>query len=105
MSKRHAIALACKTYGKIYVGQTKQPLMDRLMEHFRNIRQNTDIHIVGRHYNDHERHGLTDVTIYVLEFIHAQLESRVASDLRDSVERKWICILRFQTPMGLNLFD
>ena len=79
--------------------------MDRLMEHFRNIRQNTDIHIVGRHYNDHEHHGLTDVTIYVLEFIHAQLESRVASDLRDSVERKWICILRFQTPMGLNMFD
>ena len=40
-------AIECRTCGKIYVGQTKRRLMDRLMEHFRNIRQNNAAHIVG----------------------------------------------------------
>ena len=86
-------ALECDTCGKVYVGQTKRRLMDRLMEHFRNIRQNTDIHIVGRHYNNH------------LEFIHAHPDGDASSIIRDLVESKWICRLRSQTPNGLNLFD
>ena len=56
-------AIVCLRCGKIYVGQTKRRLMDRLMEHFRNIRQNNDIHIVGRHYKSRDHEGLNDLSV------------------------------------------
>ena len=75
------------------------------MEHFRNIRQKCQTHIVGRHYNSQRHGGLRDVRIYILDFIPAHPESVSAAQMRDSVEKKWIFRLRSQVPIGLNLFD
>ena len=98
-------ALNCLRCGKIYVGQTKRRLMDRLMEHFRNIRQQCQTHIVGRHYNSNTHQGVEDVEVFVLEFISAHPESANATHLRDTMERKWIYRLRSLVPTGLNLFE
>ena len=98
-------AIECLRCGKMYIGQTKRRLMDRLMEHFRNIRQNNDIHIVGRHYNSRNHEGLNDLKVYVLDFIHAHPDSDTAAEVRNVREKLWIYRLRSQTPIGLNLFD
>ena len=97
--------LKCLICDKIYVGQTKRRIMDRLMEHFRNIRQNCPTHIVGRHYNLQGHNGLQDVRVLILDFIPVHPESTAAAQIRDSAERKWIFCLRSQVPIGLNLFD
>ena len=98
-------ALRCSACGKIYVGQTKRRIMDRLMEHLRNIRQRCDTHIVGRHYNSQGHDGTMNVIVHILEFIPSHPDSATAATLRDQAERKWIFRLRSLVPMGLNLFD
>ena len=98
-------AIKCLRCGKIYVGQTKRRLMDRLMEHFRNIRQQCRTHIVGRHYTSNTHEGVDDVEVFVLEFISAHPDSAKATHLRDTMERKWIFRLRSLVPTGLNLFE
>ena len=97
--------IECVSCGKHYVGQTKRRLMDRLMEHFRNIRQDRGTHIVGRHFNTPGHNGLNDLNIFVLDFIRAHPESPQAAKMRDDIEKKWIYRLRSQVPLGLNLFD
>ena len=52
--------------------------MDRLMEHFLNIRQNCNTHIVGRHYNSRDHNGLDDVMVHILDFIQAHPDSKIA---------------------------
>ena len=79
--------------------------MDRLMEHFRSIRQRCDTLIVSRHFNSAGHNGVEDVEIYILEFIHTHPSSQNAARTRDSSEKKWIYRLRSLTPIGLNLFD
>ena len=98
-------ALVCQTCGKTYVGQTKRRIMDRLMEHFRSIRQNNNTLMVSRHYNSTGHNGIDDVRIYILEFINAHPDSALAARTRDTTEKKWIYRLRSLTPLGLNLFD
>ena len=98
-------ALHCQHCGKIYVGQTKRRLMDRLMEHFRNIRNRCPTHIIGRHYNSDTHSGLQDLRVYVLEFIRAHPDSKAAAAIRDTAERRWIYRLRSLAPLGLNLLD
>ena len=98
-------ALVCQTCGKIYVGQTKRRIMDRLMEHFRSIRQNNNTLMVSRHYNSTGHNGIEDMRVYILEFINAHPDSAIAARTRDTTEKRWIYRLRSLTPMGLNLFD
>ena len=66
--------IECVACGKHCVGQTKRRLMDRLMEHYRNIRQHRGIHIVGRHFNTPGHNCLNDLKIFVLVFIYSILE-------------------------------
>ena len=98
-------AIRCLACDKIYIGQTKRRIMDRLMEHFRNIRQGCNTHIVGRHYNLPGHTGLNNVSVSILEFISAHPESARASAIRDGAEKKWIYRLRSLVPIGLNVFD
>ena len=77
----------CLKCGKIYVGQRKRRLMDRRIEHFRNIRQNNDTHILGRHFNSHNHNGLNNISVYILDFIHAHPDSLTVSEYRDIKEK------------------
>ena len=98
-------ALECRQCGKVYVGQTKRRLMDRIMEHLRNIRQRCQTHIVSRHYTRPDHDGIQNMVIHILEFIPAHPDSRAAADLRNRSERKWIFRLHSQVPNGLNISD
>ena len=97
--------LHCNACGKEYVGQTKRRLVERLSEHFPNIRQNRDAHIVGRHYNLPGHSGIQNMSVYILEFVSAPPDSDIARELRERAEKKWIFRLRSMLPHGLNLMD
>ena len=98
-------ALECRKCGKIYVGQTKRRLMDRIMEHLRNIRQRCQTHIVSRHYTRSDHDGIENMIIHILDFIPAHPDSKSATELRNRCERKWIFRLRSIVPNGLNISD
>ena len=95
--------LCCNTCGKHYVGQTKRPLVERLREHLRNINQNTDIHIVGRHFNEPGHDGSKSITVQVLNFAKEHTDSKSSLDLRLELESMWINRLRSHIPTGINL--
>ncbi len=94
--------ITCKQCSKQYVGQTMLPLCKRFSTHFNLIENNSDTHSVSRHYNLPDHHGLKDVEIHIVDFIHAKPRSTRASTLRDTIETNWIHRLRTQAPLGLN---
>ena len=98
-------AIVCRKCGKTYIGQTKRRFMDRMMEHFRNVRQNCQTHIVSRHYTRPDHEGISDMILYILEFIPAHPNSATAATMRIRAEKKWIFRLRTQVPAGLNIHD
>ena len=95
--------LCCQACGKHYVGQTKRPLVERLREHVRNINQNTDIHIVGRHFNEPGHNGIMSLSVKVLNFAKGHPDSKTSLTMRLELESKWIKRLRCFVPRGLNL--
>ena len=97
--------LCCTKCGKHYVGQTKRPLVERLREHVRNINQNTDIHIVGRHYNESDHNGVKSLEVQVLNFCKGHPDSKTSLKMRLELESKWIKRLRSDVPTGLNLMN
>ena len=88
-----------------YVGQTKRRLMDRFQGHFYNVTKKSNDHIIGRHFNEADHHGIEDMEIHVLDFIHQPPETQAASYLRDRIENNWIHRLKTQAPWGLNMMD
>ena len=95
--------LCCNACGKHYVGQTKRPLVERLREHLRNINQQTDIHIVGRHFNEPDHDGSKSLTVQVLNFAKGHPDSKSSLEMRLELESMWINRLRSHVPRGLNL--
>ena len=95
--------LCCTQCGKHYVGQTKRPLVERLREHIRNITQHTDIHIVGRHFNESDHNGLVSLQAYVLNFARGHPDAKTSLNIRLELESMWIERLRSYVPTGLNL--
>ena len=95
--------LICKQCGKQYVGQTKRPLVERLREHMRNINQNTDIHIVGRHFNEPDHNGTKSLSVQVVNFAKGHPDSKASLTMRLELESMWIKRLRTHVPTGLNL--
>ena len=97
--------IRCQACGNDYVGQTKRRLVERMREHYRNVRQNCTTHIIGRHYNSAGHVGIPDMRVFILEFIRAHPDSQSAKQLRDIWERRWIYRLRSMIPTGLNVTD
>ena len=102
-TKNIIYCLCCTVCGKHYVGQTKRPLVDRLREHIRNINQNTDIHIVGRHFNEPNHAGINSLQVQVLHFAKGHPDSKTSLTMRLELESKWIKRLRSFVPTVLNL--
>ena len=96
--------ISCKKCSKQYVGHTKRTLRERMCEHFRFISQNNNSHSVGRHFNDPDHRGLTDVDIFVLQFGRKNPDSDESLAIRLILELMWIHRLRSTTPLGLNVF-
>ena len=97
--------ISCKQCGMQYVGQTKNRLMDRFQPHFYNIGHNRPNSELARHFNQTDHHGLDDVEIHIVDFIHAHPQGQKSKYLRDLIEFKWIQRLHTNAPLGLNLMD
>ena len=81
--------ITCKTYWIQYIGQTKRRLMDRFQGHFSKISSKNLKDAVGHHFNQHNHHGISDIEIHIVDFIHAHLESPKVSKIHRTVERNW----------------
>ena len=97
--------LCCTICGRHYVGQTKRPLVERLREHIRNINQETQIHIVGRHFNEPDHTGTQALEVQVLNFAKGHPDSKTSLQMRLELESTWIKRLRSFVPAGLNLMN
>ena len=94
--------LRCKIQ---YVGQTKNRLIDRFGKHFYNITANIQSEIIGRHFNLPDHKGLDDISIHIVDFIHAHPHGRISQKLRDVIEKNWQHRLQTTAPLGLNIED
>ena len=97
--------LLCKACSKIYVGQTKRSLRERICEHLTSIRKRKTHLVVGRHYNTGGHQGTPDVTVYILDFVRTPPAAENSRKRREALEQKWIFRLRSLVPGGLNIAD
>ena len=87
--------LLCKRCDKtIYVGETERSLKERISEHLRDIKQQTDKPI-NRHFKDHSDN---DLNVVVLQKIYG--EGRI---YRQIIEELWIKKLDTKMPKGCNV--
>ena len=59
--------------------KTKRRLMDRFQGHFYNINSKNLRDTVGKHFNLANHHGIEDIEIHIIDFIHAHPNSVNAS--------------------------
>ena len=97
--------LYCKICTKLYVGQTKRSLRERIREHFTSIRKNKKHLVVGRHYNLAGHSGVSNVLIYILDFVKTPPSTINSRKKREALENKRIFRLRSTVHIGLNLAD
>ena len=97
--------ITCKRCGIQYVGQTKCELKVRFSAHFLKISKNDPDIEIARHFNHGFYKGLDDVSIHVVDFIFAELDSARAKYLRDLLRFNWIQRFHTYAPMGLNVMD
>ena len=95
--------ITCKTCALQYVGQTKRRLMDRFQGHFYNITSKNTKDTIGQHFNQPDHHGLHDVEIHIVDFVHTHPLSPNACGVRRTIERNWQHRLRTNAPQGLNI--
>ncbi len=97
--------ITCLVCNKQYVGQTGDSIRKRFGAHFGSINRKNLKEDVGRHFNLQKHHGVKDLQITVLDFIHAHPKSDYALTLRLQIEFNWIQRLRTMLPLGLNTKD
>lgn len=89
-------AIICKKCEKIYIGQTKNTLHQRRLQHSNDIVNQRVEKPVARHFNDVD-HSLADVTIMVVDDTARSLNNRLR------LEEAWIRKLSTYQPKGLNI--
>ena len=94
-------ALYCKVCTKVYVGQTKRSLRERIGEHFTSIRRKKKHLVVGGHCNSAGHTGIENVMVYILDFV----KTPPSASTLEKREKLWIFRLRSTVPLGLNLED
>ena len=98
--------LQCNIWDKQYVGQTKPKLLERLREHFNNIRKKHQNDPIGRHFNTAGHSSdIKQVTTYILAFITQPGDTNGALQMHLKFERHWIFKLRTSLSQGLNSMD
>ncbi len=87
------------------MGQTKLRLMDRFGNHFTSNQRNDGKNDVWKHFNGINHHGVEDLELHILDFIHVAPNSEFGKILRDEIEFHWIQRLHSQLPHGINTMD
>ena len=97
--------ISCTTCSKQNVGQTKLPLMDRSSNHFTSIQKNDGKNNLSKHFNEVSHHGIADLKLHIVDFIHEHPNGDFGSVLRDQIKFHWIQRLHTQLPHGINIKD
>ena len=77
--------------------------MDRFQGHFYKISKKDKDDAVGRHFNEAGHSGINDVTIHIVDFIHAHPDTDRSFQVRRTVEKNWQHRLHTNAPLGLNI--
>ena len=86
--------LMCNKCEKLYIGETKRRLADRVTEHLRSVRLNTPGLPVASHFNL-ANHNVSDMRVCGV---------KLCNDLnRKELEEKIIFRLGCKTPLGMNV--
>ena len=96
--------IECTKCNKKHVGQTKRKIKGRLREHIYGIKNQKDSDI-SYHFNTNGHHGIHDMKVYILDFIHAHPESKRARSLRNTIEFRYIHRIGTNAPRGMNVLD
>ena len=96
--------IECTKCNKKYVGQTKRKIKERLREHIYGIKKQKETD-VSYHFNTNGHHGIHDMKVYILDFIHAHPESKRAKSLRNTIEYNYIHRIGTSAPQGMNILD
>ena len=98
--------ITCKRCGIQYVGQTKRELKMRLSEHFLKITRNDPDSEIAGHFKSAFHEGLDNISVYVVDFVHAAPHTQKSKYLRDLLEFNWIQRLHKQNkcPSGLKCY-
>ena len=89
--------LVCKRCNKLYVGETKRRLADRVTEHLRSIKQNLPGFPVATHFNPPSACSIRDV------MVSAAISCRGSDHDRLTAENRLIMKLGTLSPHGLNV--
>ena len=97
--------ISCKKCRAQYVGETYRKLGDRIYEHLYSIRRNLDTPVAD-HFNS-PGHSMSDVEVEVVSYVylHVPPNCKEGTDIRRTVERKWIHELKTSQYPGLNILD
>ena len=97
--------IECKKCKIQYVGETSRRLMDRFQGHFSTIKnkRGENKSLIHDHFNQKGHNSTSDLSIFILDFIHMAPKTTRAKSLRLTIEQNWIHRLKTAYPNGLNL--
>ena len=97
--------LECKRCNLQYVGKTENPIKERLGSHLSAIKRNVGETDVPWHFNQKGHEKMSDVKLYIVEFVGRHPKSDEGRRLLGLVEFFWIEKLHTHTPHGMNTKD
>ena len=90
--------IQCRKCGLQFVGETRQPLLDRMTSHhFDIVHCQTDISPVAAHFTS-KHHSVTDLSVIIIDVCWKE-----ATILRKIRQSRWIRTLGTSWPSSLNL--
>ena len=97
--------ITCNVCSKQYVGQTGRRILDRFQGHFSGISRKDKTTLINDHFARQDHNGIQDLTIHVLDFIHANPTSDTGKRVRLKIESAWMSRLKTTFPDGLNYLE
>ena len=95
--------ITCSKCSKQYVGKSKRQFKERLREHLRYVRNNTD-EPTGKHFNQ-AGHNVKHMTFEIIEVLWNDPENPNSDFYRSMREDYWILQLRALRPTGINSLE
>ena len=93
--------IECKKCGIQYVGETTQPLHERVNGHRADIKNNKKDTFLVKHFNQTD-HNIEDLSICVINTINNNKDSNTYKAHLRNMELVWIRLLNTAYPFGLN---
>ena len=93
-TKNAVYAIRCKACHKLYVGETRNALNDRIKQHFIKMNNGSGTSVLYAHFKLHGQHNVQSMGLESSKYW--------TTGQRRAAERKWIHLLKTIDPTGLN---